>query len=327
MKNKILAVLAAILLLAAPARADLTVLTYSTGGGVGVAGTNVWTGSNTFTDSLFAVADDGDATKKIAFQASGITTGTTRTMTPPNADATLAGLGVAQTFTGTQTYTGSAVIIGTATRFRLGTSDTDVNAFFSNATQHTPDTPGFWLGSTSNAVQVAEAADALTDMNNGSCGAVACAHPQITLHDNDSATVTGYNSLAFWGNAGRATKTLTESAATSAFSYTVASGAGTGGTVNFTVFATDGTDPQTLTGTLQFTAGNKAGTESCVTPTLVGTALNSSPVGTLTCTYAGADGGTNACFVQFNCVSSLVQTTLEVYYRVNLIGPGQVTPQ
>jgi hypothetical protein len=40
-------------------------------------------------DSTFAIKDDGDGTKKIAFQASGITTGTTRTITMPDADVTL----------------------------------------------------------------------------------------------------------------------------------------------------------------------------------------------------------------------------------------------
>jgi hypothetical protein len=320
MKNKILAVLAVLLLFAAPARADLTVLTYSTGGGVGVAGTNVWTGSNTFTDSLFAVADDGDATKKIAFQASGITTGTTRTFTAPNADTTLAGLAINnQSWTQRNFFTGETI---------FGSGGVSTNGSLFNNTVYTPDTTFAGVGSLSNSWVFAEGADQAIDQQNGACGSTACAQPTVTWMSATAASPqTQYNSQAYWGNAGKATKTLTESAATSAFSYTVASGAGTGGTVNFTVFATDGTDPQTLTGTLQFTAGNKAGTESCVTPTLVGTALNSSPVGTLTCTYAGADGGTNACFVQFNCVSSLVQTTLEVYYRVNLIGPGQVTPQ
>ncbi|MDB4726193.1 DUF2793 domain-containing protein [bacterium] len=42
-----------------------------------------------FTDSTFRIQDDGDATKEIAFQASGITTGTTRTITMVDADITL----------------------------------------------------------------------------------------------------------------------------------------------------------------------------------------------------------------------------------------------
>lgn len=48
--------------------------------------------SNTVTlkDTLFTLQDDGDATKLLAFQLSGITTGTTRTLTIPNASGTIA---------------------------------------------------------------------------------------------------------------------------------------------------------------------------------------------------------------------------------------------
>lgn len=46
-------------------------------GGASATGNNQWTGTNRFTDSLFTICDDGDLTKCIAFQASGITTGNT----------------------------------------------------------------------------------------------------------------------------------------------------------------------------------------------------------------------------------------------------------
>jgi hypothetical protein len=45
--------------------------------------------SSTFTDSAFKVVDDSDPTKVLQFQNSGITTGTTRTMTIPDASGTL----------------------------------------------------------------------------------------------------------------------------------------------------------------------------------------------------------------------------------------------
>lgn len=54
-----------------------------------------------FADNVFRIQDNGDATKQLAFQVSGITTATTRTLTPPNADATIAALDVEdQTLTG-----------------------------------------------------------------------------------------------------------------------------------------------------------------------------------------------------------------------------------
>ena len=43
----------------------------------------------TFSDSTFRVQDNGDATKQLAFECSGITTGTTRTMTVPNNSGTI----------------------------------------------------------------------------------------------------------------------------------------------------------------------------------------------------------------------------------------------
>lgn len=57
--------------------------------------------SNTLTvkDTGLIVQDDGDTTKQFKFQASGITTSTTRTYTVPNFDATFATLAGTETFT------------------------------------------------------------------------------------------------------------------------------------------------------------------------------------------------------------------------------------
>ncbi len=56
-----------------------------------------------FSDSAFRIQDNTDATKQLAFEVSGITTATTRTLTPPNANATIAALDVED-----QTVTGGA---------------------------------------------------------------------------------------------------------------------------------------------------------------------------------------------------------------------------
>jgi microcystin-dependent protein len=57
--------------------------------------------TSVFSDSAFRVQDDGDATKQLAFDLSGVTTGTTRTMTVPNVDGAL----VTTSDTGTVTTT------------------------------------------------------------------------------------------------------------------------------------------------------------------------------------------------------------------------------
>lgn len=49
-----------------------------------LAGNNTWTGTQTFRDNKFEITDDSDTTKKLAMQLSGVTTGTTRTLTIPD---------------------------------------------------------------------------------------------------------------------------------------------------------------------------------------------------------------------------------------------------
>lgn len=55
--------------------------------------------SPVFSDATFRIQDNADATKQIAFEASGITTGTTRTLTIPDADITVVGIATTQTLT------------------------------------------------------------------------------------------------------------------------------------------------------------------------------------------------------------------------------------
>jgi hypothetical protein len=54
-------------------------------------------GGPTFPDNTFAVQDNADATKQLAFEVSGVTTGTTRTMTVPDVSGTLALTSATQT--------------------------------------------------------------------------------------------------------------------------------------------------------------------------------------------------------------------------------------
>lgn len=67
-------------------------------------------GGSTFTDAAFTLTDDADATKIAKFEASGITTGTTRTYTLPNTTSELAVLAGTQTFSGTKTFSGTFTV-------------------------------------------------------------------------------------------------------------------------------------------------------------------------------------------------------------------------
>ncbi len=72
-------------------------------------------GQTEFADNTFRILDDGDSTSKIAFQASGITTATTRTLTVQDANGTIALSGVANFGTGVQSNTAFAVLCGGTT--------------------------------------------------------------------------------------------------------------------------------------------------------------------------------------------------------------------
>jgi hypothetical protein len=57
------------------------------------------TNTVTLHDDNFTIQDNTDATKQVKFEASGITTGTTRTLTVPDVDTTIVGTDVTQTLT------------------------------------------------------------------------------------------------------------------------------------------------------------------------------------------------------------------------------------
>jgi len=78
----------------------------SLGGSVSITGANLtWTGSQTFRDNKFILTDDVDTTKVLNLQLSGISTGTTRTLTAPDASGTIA----------TQAYLATYLSSGSAT--------------------------------------------------------------------------------------------------------------------------------------------------------------------------------------------------------------------
>lgn len=65
----------------------------------GISGATTDGSTLTVKDANFLIVDDGDATKKLAFQLSGFTTATTRTLTIPDASTTLVGIDTTQTLT------------------------------------------------------------------------------------------------------------------------------------------------------------------------------------------------------------------------------------
>ena len=328
------------------------------GGGVTVAGNNTWTGTQTFGDEAFLVCDDGDGTKCIEFETSGITTGTTRTQTWLDTSGTILTTELAGNITINTTgltnwswsgaspgiLWGPAVAgmrVNDALELYVGTNS---DAYLAYQTSNTPDSAFLGTSTDSNAFHLTENADGKTfDFENCSAGTSAQTNPTLCWHSADQATnewgevntsTAGMTSLKSAqelmlqsGQVGTAGgKSLTESSATAVIEVSVAQGAHTGGTIHWTVVADDSTNFQALTGSTQFQAVNPTGTEVCTVATTGGTDEAASS-GTLTNTVTCTVGLTDVVQIAFNAASSLTQTTLVAYHTTILNGPGTVTPQ
>lgn len=180
------------------------------------------------------------------------------------------------------------------------------------------------MGTTARSLHVVESGDEGFDFNNGPCGTAACTNPQVIVHGKDQNT-TNYQSVGLNGLAGRFVTTLTESAATSVARIPVAAEAGGAGMYHYAIYATDGSTPQIRSGRVILSVTNDGGTETCVLGTPEET--DNTPTGTLTVTVTCDTTPTNAVDVQLNAVSSLTQTTLEAYSRLDWVGAGEPLPQ
>jgi hypothetical protein len=118
--------------------------------------------------------------------------------------------------------------------------------------------------------------------------------------------------------------TLAESSATPVADVAIAASTVTGGTLTYTIRANDATDAQVLRGRVMFAAENKAGTVVCTISTpeeiVAVPAGGSTLTNTVTCTSSATSITLN-----LNAVSSLTQTTLYAYVRVDHDGLGLVT--
>jgi len=83
-------------------------------------------GSSEFGDDVFRVIDNGDNTKKIAFEASSITTATVRTVTMPDTDVDLGDIATNNAKVTNATHTGDAT---GATALTLATVNSDVGSY------------------------------------------------------------------------------------------------------------------------------------------------------------------------------------------------------
>lgn len=255
--------------------------------------------------------------------------GADRTYTVPDASTTIAGLGVAQTFTAAQTISSGVDLV-------LGASSDG----FRFSTTLTPDSLIVQTSATSNATHFFERGDIAFDFTNSGCGSAVCTDPNIFIHSTNQATdqYSGLTSAGIYGRWGRA---LTESSATSVVRIQLTGNdINTGGDVSYTIQAADGTDRQVRArGCIAFAVRQSGATETCVIAACQnGTAdasvsetedANTPAISSGTLTYAVtcSTSPTNGIDIQINAVSSLTQTSLIADGQVRLFGPGQIIRQ
>jgi len=116
---------------------------------------------------------------------------------------------------------------------------------------------------------------------------------------------------------------LTNSSANSLFEIALPTTALSGGTIDFSIIASDGTDMQVYKGLVQFSAVNKAGVYTTNINEL--STSQAMSAGTLTTTWA-VTSGTNKITIQVTPVSSLTNTTYKIRYTLNnMSGSNAVT--
>lgn len=110
-------------------------------------------------------------------------------------------------------------------------------------------------------------------------------------------------------------KTIVDGSATSLADVACAAGATVGGTLTYNVISSDGTDFQSLTGLVTYSAVNKAGTLTLTITEVAGNQAKAVSAGTLTLAWTfvtGASKGT----IKLQPTGSLTETTYTVTYTI-----------
>lgn len=196
----------------------------------------------------------------------------------------------------------------------------------------TPDSLYIGVGALGNSIYFAERGDFPFDFNNGPCNGAACTNPHLVVESTNQST-TQYGARMSAGGEFRQSKALTEASATTFVQINVANlqAGATGGTIDYTISASDGTDTHARHGRTIFQAVAKTGTVTCtIGPTTEATdgstIARSEGASTLTYTLT-CSAGASLINIQANATSSYTQTSLNIDYAVTLTGAGEIKPQ
>jgi hypothetical protein len=273
-----------------------TLITSATG--VDLSSSQTLTNKSLVDASTFIV-DDGDATKKLQFQVSGITTGTTRTLTVPDASDTIVTLATTQSLTN-KTLDNTNAITVKAGSFTVQDTSNATKLFVhsvSGATAGTTTTLGC-LSTTSRSINLPDASTTLVGTDNTATltnktlsgnTAVTLISGSGTLTLNTSGTVTLPN----------ATDTLVGKATTD-----VLTNKDLTATSNSYRAATSAVDGAITTGT-QSIGGRKDFTTGITFPN-GGSQLDYFLTGSFTATFTQSGGFSQAVAVTYQRIGNLV---------------------
>lgn len=139
-------------------------------------------------DSSLTIQDNLDATKQLRFEASGISTGTTRTLTAPNADDTIAVLAATQTLTNKTLDSTNAVTLLDSNFTLQDNGDATKQAAFELSGITTATTRTFTLPDISDTLVTLTAAQSLTNKTLDNTNSATLSDVNFTLQDNADAT-------------------------------------------------------------------------------------------------------------------------------------------
>lgn len=262
--------------------------------------------------SLFRIKDSSDTTKKLAFSLSGVTTGTTRTLTVPDASTTIVGTDTAQTLTN-KTITSPVITsptltvgsdatgdlyyraVGGFTRLAIGTANYVLRSVGGVPTWSAETTVSAATSSSLGSVELATAAEITAGTATGSAGPLAVTPDQLAI---SSPAMGGANITGITRVLNTVTTDVTFSSSTAEntlLSYSVPGGTlGTGNFVRVTMHVTSFGVTVTNSATFRF----KYGATTIATKTYTPTAASATLVGKIEflLVAAGATGSQNGSY-------------------------------